>query len=191
MWQNQLKELRIPLAIGGISILLILVSITLLIKSVQTTTPIQFSSDSASESGVLGQATSQITVDIQGAVARPGVYELPEGSRVEDALSAAGGLTSEADAERISQTINRAAKLSDGAKLYFPKKSDSTSHNSYPSLVSVNASSQSDLEALPGIGPVTAKKIIAGRPWQTLDELVTKKAMSQSLLTKLKDQLSL
>jgi competence protein ComEA len=194
-WQTQLAHLRLPLVIGGVSILLVIVSITLLIKSVQTTTPIQFSSESASQSGVLGQATSQITVDIQGAVARPGVYKLPEGSRVEDAIAATGGLTKEADIERISQTINRAAKVADGGKLYFPSHNSivrrdepSTSHNRQ---VNINTASQSQLEALPGIGPVTATKIINGRPYQTLDELVTKKALSRSLLKKLKDQLSL
>lgn len=201
-WQTQLFRFRLPLIIGGVSMLSMIVSIVLLIKLVQTNTPIIFSSDSASQSGVLGQRTTQITVDVQGAIKNPGVYKQEEGSRVEDAILAAGGLTTEADLDRISQTINRAAIIVDGGKLYFPKQSDTpTSHNisppnipnspNIPNLISVNTASQSDLEALPGIGPVTATKIINARPYQTLEELVKKKAVSQSLLNKLKDQLGL
>jgi competence protein ComEA len=130
-------------------------------------------------------------------VVNPGVYELPGRSRVEDAIVAAGGLTSEADEERIALTLNRAANLVDGAKLYIPKTGESTapvtSYNleSQSPLVHINFASQSELEALPGVGPVTAQKIIAGRPYQTLDELVSKKAVGQSLFEKIKPQLAL
>lgn len=202
--QTHLVRLRLPLIIGGISILLIVISIILLIKSVQTTTPIQFTSNSASDSGVLGQPTSQITVDIQGAVVRPGVYKLSEGSRVEDAIIAAGGFTLEADAEGISQTINRAAKVVDGGKLYFPKISDSSVSNivrrdgnasgvslQKTSIVNINLASEAELDGLPGVGPVTAQKIIANRPYQILTELLSRKAMSQSVFNKVKDRLTL
>lgn len=193
-----MDKFRVPLFIGGVSFLLVLVSLTLLIKSIQTMTPIRFSSDSLSEATGTGRIVQTITIDIEGAVVRPGVYELPTGSRVEDAIAAAGGVSEEVDAERLGREVNRASKLPDGAKLYIPKKGDifvsdivRRDFSSYPSSVSVNAASQSELEALSGIGPVTAQKIIAGRPYQTLEELVTKKAVSQSLFTKLRDQLSL
>lgn len=60
-----------------------------------------------------------------------------------------------------------------------------------PDRVSVNSALAEDLEALPGIGPVTAKKVIDNRPYQTLEDLVNKKAMGQALFNKLKDQLTL
>ncbi len=194
------QALKFPALLGLASVVFIIISLVLLVKSTQTATPIQFSS-AASNSGALGQGTSQITIDIQGAVAHPGVYDLPEGSRVEYAIVAAGGLTGEADFERIAREINRASKISDGAKLYIPRKNDSyivrrdsasnPSSPSHLSTVSVNAASQSQLEALSGVGPVTAQKIITRRPYQVLEELVTKKAMSGSLFEKLKDQLTL
>ena len=139
---------------------------------------------------------------LRRVITRPGVYSLPSESRVEDAIAAAGGLSAEVDDDRLAKIVNRAAKLSDGAKIYIPKAGDiQTSHNisdpsnpsdpSYPSSVSVNAASQSDLEALTGVGPATAKKIINGRPYTSLEELVAKKAMGQALFDKLKVQLTL
>lgn len=185
------KTYRVPIVVGAVSIFFIILSITLLLKSLQTTTPITFSSDEASVAGVM--RGNEIVVDIAGAVVSPGVYRLPVGSRVEDAITAAGGLSDDVDADRLAQAVNRAAKLSDGAKLYIPKLGDTVAGWNPASVgtVSVNAASESELEALPGIGPATAKKIIAGRPYTDLIELVAKKAMGQALFEKLKDTLTL
>ncbi|MDP1721605.1 MAG: ComEA family DNA-binding protein [Candidatus Gottesmanbacteria bacterium] len=200
------KTYRVPIILGSVSILFIIISLTILIKSTQTSTPITFSSEEASVAGIM--RVGEMVVDIAGAVVKPGVYTLPAGSRVEDAIAAAGGVSKEVDADRLSKVVNRAAKLSDGAKLYIPKMGDSdetshnrivqrdelsTSHNTLIGLnpVSVNAASQSELEALTGIGPATAKKIISGRPYRTLEELVVKKAIGQALFDKLKGQLTL
>lgn len=187
-WQHY----RVPIILGVTSVVFIIVSVTILLKSVQTNTPITFSTDEASGSG---QAAG-IVVDIAGAVVHPGVYRLAAGSRVEDAIAAAGGLSGGVDNDRLAQAVNRAAKLSDGAKLYIPKIGDAVKSHIISSpdsanLVSVNAASQQEFEALPGIGPVTARKIIAGRPYTSVEELVAKKVMGQSLFEKLRDQLSL
>jgi competence protein ComEA len=110
-----------------------------------------------------------------------------------------------ADTEVIARTINRAAKLSDGAKLYFPLLGDPSAAvgqplsagslgsiaPNVPNPFNINTASESELEALSGIGPVTAGKIIAGRPYMRLEELVEKKVLSQSLFTKLNGQLAL
>lgn len=188
------ERYRVPVILGLVSVLFIIISLTILIKSVQTNTPITFSRSPDEASGS-GQA-STIVIDIAGAVAAPGVYRLPAQSRVEDAIVAAGGLSDEADADRLAQIVNRAAKLSDGAKLYIPKTGGThpnlPNSPNLPNLsVSVNAASQQELEALTGIGPATAKKIIAGRPYTSLEELVAKKAMGQSLFDKLRNQLTL
>lgn len=187
-----LRNYKIPILLGGISVFAIVVSIVLLVKSTQTTEPIRFSSEEASGSA-LGAAT--ITVDVEGAVLRPGVYTLPGGARVEDAITAAGGLGSDADEELFAQTFNRAAKITDGAKLYIPKLGvDQTSHtvsDTQNGLISVNFATAAQLDVLPDVGPVTAQKIIDNRPYQTLDELVTKKAIGASLYEKLKNNLSL
>lgn len=192
VWQDY----RVPIVIGAGSMFFVILSITLLIKSVQTNTPITFSSDQATVAGAM--RGSEIIVDIAGGVKKPGVYHLPSDSRVEDAIIAAGGLSSDVDEDRLAKVVNRAAKLSDGAKFYIPKLGDTvTGWN--PAIevdagfhpVSINTSSQQELEALPGIGPATAKKIISGRPYTSLEELVAKKAMGQTLYDKLKSQLTL
>lgn len=194
------KTYRVPIILGLVSIFFIIVSLTILIKSVQTTSPITFTSDTATVAGVM---RGEVVVDVSGGVVRPGVYTLALGSRVEDAMAAAGGLSVDVDNERLAKVVNRAAKLSDGAKIYIPKVddtmtgpgpvSDETSYNIVTGLhpVSVNAASQSDLETLSGIGPTTAKKIISGRPYTSLEELVAKKAMGQALFEKLRSQLTL
>jgi competence protein ComEA len=126
------------------------------------------------------------------------VYSLSDGSRVEDALTAAGGLGSDADTDLFAKTFNRATKLTDGAKVYVPSITESStnemSHNistTQNGMVNINTASESELDALPGVGPVTAQKIIDNRPYQTLDDLVAKKAIGPALFTKLKDSLSL
>lgn len=107
-----------------------------------------------------------IIVDVSGAVANPAVYELPQGSRVEDAVDAAGGLTKDA----YSPSINLALPLIDGDKVLVPSiptpKSNieldaESSRVSYP--ININTASQTELEELPGIGPSLAAEIISYR----------------------------
>src|SRR3989338_8846668 len=92
------KTYRVPIILGLVSIFFIIVSLTILIKSVQTSTPITFSSDEASVAGAM--RGSEIVVDVSGAVATPGVYSMPMGSRVEEAIAAAGGLSAQVDNDR-------------------------------------------------------------------------------------------
>lgn len=137
---------------------------------------------------------SEVVVHVDGAVIRPGVYKLSSDLRVDDAIKAAGGT---AEGAKISG-LNLAAKLTDGQKIYVPATSEqvlgdkgkvvSQSQNSF---VSVNSGSQAELESLPGVGPATARKIISGRPYGTLEELVSKKAISSSTYEKIKDQIGL
>lgn len=185
--------------LGGVGIMVIVVSLVILVKTAQTSTPIEFlPAEASAKAGSSGQALT-IRIDVEGAVVMPGVYQLSIGSRVEDAIVAAGGLAADADSERIAASINRAAKVVDGGKLYIPKRGEpagvvagtSNTGETRSAMVSINFASQSELEALSGIGPATAQKIIDNRPYQTLEELVSKKAMGQSLFYKLKDQLTL
>lgn len=189
MWQ----EYRWSIILGAASLVCVLVSLLILFSSFTPAEPIEFSSDAATSSSA---RTITIRVDVAGAVARPGVYELVGGSRVEDAIHAAGGLSDGADTEAMEKAVNRAAKLTDGAKLYIPLRQPQSPEAQPQGLhttgsVSVNSATQDELEELEGVGPVTAQKIIAGRPYTSLEELVVKKALSQSLFEKLKSQLSL
>ncbi|MEW6717921.1 MAG: helix-hairpin-helix domain-containing protein [Chloroflexota bacterium] len=110
-----------------------------------------------------------VTIHIEGAVLQPGVYTLPHGSRVQEAINAAGGLTSEAQ----EGALNLAAPLEDGERIWVPvagKNPAPTSSANQPpnpqttdSVININTATQEELESLPGIGPVTAEKIIVYR----------------------------
>jgi competence protein ComEA len=130
-------------------------------------------------------------VDIQGAVNKPGVYKMPNGSRIEDLLNASEGIAEGADNKWIEVNLNRAKKVSDGEKIYIPTKNDqSLMSNVQSKLVNINAATQKELESIAGIGAVTAEKIINGRPYQELAELVSRKIISAKLYTQIKDLLS-
>jgi len=146
--------------------------------------------------------SKEITIDIEGSVEKPGVYKLPSSSRVQDALITAGGLSQNADRQKVAQTLNLAAPLTDSAKLYIPAVGEqysgsegtvnSSSGNDVQgsTTVNINQASESDLDALPGIGPVTAQKIISNRPYQSVQDLLDKKVVGQSEFGKIKDQMS-
>lgn len=119
-------------------------------------------------------------VDVAGHVRRPGVYRLETGARAHEAIAAAGGARSGADLA----SINRAAPLVDGQQLLVPVAAAPGASasggagggvSSSGSTVSINAADAAELDALPGIGEVTAEHIVADRtangPFATLDDL--------------------
>lgn len=149
-----------------------------------------------------------LVVEISGSVEKPGVYKLQNGSRIDDLLIVAGGLSATADRDWVNKNINRASKLLDGQKIYIFSQSEIESARktgnsldqkvlgnitgSEPSmLVNINTASQSDLEKLVGIGPVYAQKIIEQRPYSNLEELVSKGAISQKVFDKIKNEISI
>lgn len=142
-------------------------------------------------------ATGEIVVDVAGAVVSPGVYKLAPDSRVGTAIQQAGGLSSKADLAWLAKNLNLAAKISDGAKIYIPAKGDSATISTQGSQVitnsgkvNINSATQSQLEALPAIGPVTAGKIIQGRSYNSVDDLLAKKVIGKSTFDKIKDLIS-
>ncbi len=144
-----------------------------------------------------------IRVDVAGAVQQPGVYELPAGARVSDALDAAGGLAANADGE----TLNLASLLQDGEKLVAPtaRPASAAATSAAPdpasarsggidlsgaSLININTASAQELEALPAIGPVTARAIVdfrtANGPFRSVEEIVKVKGIGDATLAKIK-----
>ena len=135
--------------------------------------------------------SAKLMVDVSGEVVKPGVYELPAGSRVEDVLQITGGETENADTDYIEKYLNRAAKVSDGQKIYIPAyNAGPTALNAQSNHVNINSASQAELEALPGIGPVTAGKIVAGRPYQSISDLIGRKIVRQKVYDQIKDMIS-
>jgi competence protein ComEA len=126
---------------------------------------------------VLEPAPSGIVVDVAGAVARPGLHRLRPGDRVGDAIEAAGGFAPRADLTASSATLNLAQPLEDGSKVLVPELGIDPPSGG-PAVddgrIDINHASGSELETLPGIGPVTAGKIIdarASEPFGSVDEL--------------------
>ncbi len=110
-----------------------------------------------------GQA-GDVVVDVTGAVTRPGVYRLPAGSRVEDALRRAGGATVAAQVE----AINRAARLADGQQVVVPQRLPGgvaavAGAASEDGPISLGTATVEQLDTIEGIGPVTAQKIVEFR----------------------------
>lgn len=151
-------------------------------------------------------ASGTIVVDVQGAVAAPGVRELPAGSRVADAVDAAGGYAADADLAAASATINLAQPLTDGAQVRVPRIGDAPAGGgggggepgaggstggggggggSDGGMVDLNTATPEELEALPGIGPVTVQKIVAGRterPFASLEDAVERGILNRGQL---------
>jgi len=144
------------------------------------------------------QAKKQITVDIEGGVMKPGVYKLSFDSLLKDGLIAAGGLSANADRQLVAKNLNMASKLIDGAKVYVPLQGESagsessatglnsSTGSSSTSQININTATEKDLDSLPGIGVVTSGKIIAGRPYASIDELVKKKIVGQKVFDQIK-----
>ena len=162
-----------------------------------------FTFDSGPRVEILGEAQEEttaeggkITVEASGEVIKPGVYELPEGSRVNDLLVTAGGLSAMADRDWVTKNLNLAQKLADGTKIYVPNKSirveDPASGGvKQGSKININAASESELDRLWGVGPATAQKIISGRPYLRIEELLEKKIVKSNVWEAIKDKISL
>ncbi len=104
---------------------------------------------------------AEVRVYVSGAVQTPGVYQLAQGARVENALRAAGGAMAEADLEQL----NQAAYLEDADHVYVPRRGQAAAARGTVGkpLTDINQASQQELEALPGIGKVRATRIIESR----------------------------
>jgi len=145
-------------------------------------------------------AAGTIVVDVQGGVLAPGVRELPAGSRIADAIAAAGGYGSDADLGAAASAINLAQVLADGEQVRVPRIGEaqvaagSAFGSAAPTpagdgggggMVNLNTATPEQLEALPGIGPVTVQKIVAARqeqPFASLDDAVQRGVINRGQL---------
>jgi competence protein ComEA len=154
-------------------------------------------------SAVAPSGAAELVVDVQGAVLRPGVHRLDPGSRVGDAIASAGGYGPRVDAERAGRELNLAAALKDGDRIVVPSRDDplgpagpesagpaASNGGQAGTLVDLNSATAAQLDELPGIGPVTAAKIMDAReekPFASIDELRDRKIIGSSAFEKLRD----
>lgn len=157
------------------------------------------SKDSLTEKEVKEETIEQdlITVDVKGAVKSPGIYDLPVGSRVNDAVQKAGGLTEQAD----SKSLNLAQKVNDEALVYVPTKgeeaasqqagSGAASSTSKEKKVNINKASLEELKQVKGLGGKRAQDIIDYREsngkFKSVDELKKVSGIGAKTIEKLKD----
>ncbi len=139
-----------------------------------------------------------VIVDVEGAVVRPGLVEVPAGGRIGDAIALAGGFAPRVDLTAASLQLNLAEPVQDGIKVHVPAIGDAVSpagdtasgaaSTRGDGRVDLNSASESELDALPGVGPATIAKIVAARsesPFRTADELRTRGIVGEAAWQKL------
>ncbi|MDR0462853.1 MAG: helix-hairpin-helix domain-containing protein, partial [Pseudomonadales bacterium] len=144
-----------------------------------------------------------ILVDIGGAVLRPGIYELEAGSVVADVINSAGGFAPDANREYLNRVLNLAVELTSAQKLYIPYSGEvinrvengsadsSTTASGNSGLISINNASQRELQTLTGIGEVRAQAIIDGRPYSSIDDLLTRRVLTEGIFRNIRDEIDL
>lgn len=162
------------------------------------------SAQSTENSSVPDEAATEIVevlwVDVTGAVQRPGVYQLPMGARVAEAIELAGGTTEEADPNGL--VVSRAAKLEDEQRIHVPRQGEvdlptvgeeatASAQNGGAGCININSASQAELESLPGIGKVRAQNTVSNRPFGRLEELLEQKIVPQNVYHQIADQICL
>ncbi len=170
--------------------------------------------------------TCKIHVDVGGALKKPGVFCLDEGSMIIDAITKAGGFSSDVAYRFVARKMNLSQLLVDNQKLYIPYEeemecklvsflpqskeveqiinnstnqdmftsdeddSDDTSDgDSDESCVNINTASLEQLETLSGVGPAMAQKIVAGRPYSKIEDLLNVSGVGDSTFSKFKDKI--
>jgi competence protein ComEA len=139
-----------------------------------------------------------LLVDVAGWVRHPGVYEFEEGSRVIDAIDAAGGARTGA----LLESLNLAAPLTDGSQILVPRAGDKAAPPVAgeaggavaDALINVNTASATELEALPGVGEVIAQAIVDYRtengPFASVDDLEDVSGIGPATLEEIRDQIT-
>lgn len=155
-------------------------------------------------------SSGKIFVDVSGAVKKSNVYEVGFGARIKEVIDMAGGLSDDADASFFSRNFNLARIVIDQEKIYIPSiteinnglfvQNQRTLDYASPaealpkegqqqlessSLIDLNSGTIEELDQLPGIGQVTANKIINGRPYTSFEELLTKKIVNKGVFEKI------
>lgn len=147
------------------------------------------------------QVDSEVVIDISGEVMKTGVYKLKNGSRIEDVLIMAGGLSAKADRDWVDKNLNRAEKVYDGQKIYIPKVGENIEKSQFPisnvqsKVVRLNSASLEELDKLDGVGPAIAQRIIDYRTenggFKSVEEIKLVPGIGDKMFEKIKDEIQL
>jgi len=161
--------------------------------------------------------TTKISVEISGAIAKPDVYELNAGARLNDLVKISGGLTMLAEKNYFSRNFNLARILVDQEKIYIPSTYDIENGTFIESqkvleylnpqkisqenvikntqgdteTININTAEVEELKLLPGVGEATANKIITNRPYSDIQELLTKKAVNKKVFEAISNSITI
>jgi len=148
---------------------------------------------------------ARLTVDIGGAVKNPGIFQLDSGSRINDLINIAGGFANSVDKYYINKVLNLSQRLNDGEKFYIPTIEESievqeklssqqpsgNSTTASTGIISINSATKDELMSLTGIGEKRAEDIVSNRPYDSLNKLVEKGVLTETIFENIKNAISL
>jgi competence protein ComEA len=191
-----LLQHRRHLLAAAVALVLLLLAARLLLPAGTTTPAAPLPPPPGLGAGATEAPHARVVVDVVGAVRRPGLYRLEQGSRIADALARAGGATPKA----VLAQVNLAAPLADGEQVVVPKRglsgaalpsSDATGGASSTAPVQLSTATLEQLDTLPGVGPSTAQKILDYREkhgaFSSVDELDAVPGIGPKRLDQLRD----
>ena len=189
-----LEKYKTEALLLGISFLIALTNIALLFTHFTKEKPVILVQEKTQ-----GSKQEYVLIEISGSVEKPDVYRVKKGTRLKDILIAAGGLSDNADRLYFSRNFNLSSILKDEQKIYIPSVEESSGTSTqkvlgetFPqsSIIHLNSASIDELDQLPGIGKVSAQKIIDNRPYSFADELVSRKIIYKSAFEKIKERVA-
>jgi len=206
------KKYLLEIILLTVAVIITIAALFLYVKNGEQAVGVGLDRPSAEVSQISKISPSKIFVDVSGAVKKPNVYEISFGARLKEVINKAGGLSDEADTVFFNRNFNLARIITDQEKIYVPSiveinngifvQNQRTLDYTTPTstgiasnaptednnqLINLNYATIEELDTLPGIGKITANKIIKNRPYQTIEELLTKKVVNKSQFEKIKE----
>jgi competence protein ComEA len=199
----RLRKYFLEIILLTAALIITIIALVVYAKNNQQNTNQEITTNNQSEQTL----SEKVFVDISGAVKKPNIYQIDFGARLKDVVDKAGGLSDEADSVFFNRNFNLARIVSDQEKIYIPSVAEIdngifiqnqrtldytlpatsiTNSASINNAINLNSATIEELDQLPGIGQITANKIIVNRPYSTIDELLTKKVVNKSVFEKIK-----
>ncbi|MFH0979761.1 MAG: helix-hairpin-helix domain-containing protein [Candidatus Roizmanbacteria bacterium] len=199
---KKLKKYRVEAVLLTIAFLIAVVSLLIYLNTYQNETEEEIITNPVSQTN-----PTKIFVDISGSVNKPDLYEASNDTRLKEIIKKAGDLSGDADKSFFARNFNLARIVSDQEKIYIPsvwevnngyfvenqqtlnyisQTNNYSLVNNDSSLINLNSATIEQLDTLPGVGKITAQKIIDNRPFGALQELIDKKIVNKTVFENIK-----